>query len=113
MYHKRDIGELKNLEFIGNFGSIAEFEDIIGMGFNEVIKDGEIPRFKYVISFIYACHIVAMARQKKEVAITLDEFKLNADHTLLDLFKILLQDSLNQKDNSDNIEKKIPKTIKK
>ena len=111
MYQKRNIGELGNLEFIGNIGALAEFEDIIGAGFSEVIKENEVPRLNIMLTFLFACHKVAMARQGKSTDITLEQFKANADFSIMELFSIMLGDAM-KSGNPESIEKKIPKTAK-
>lgn len=110
MYQKREIGELGNLEFIGTIGSLAEFEDVTGKGYNEVFREGQLPKFGDIIAFVYCCYKVAQIRQGKGLEISLDQFKANAENTVVELFGILMQDAVGK---FSEPEKKISKQIKK
>jgi hypothetical protein len=107
MYQKRQIGDLGNLEFLGCWGALAEFEEAIGKGYNEVFKENVIPRLSDIFMFVYQCYRVAQMKQGKAVEIDFDTFKLNCDKSVIDLYGILITDALGIQE-----EKKIAKQVK-
>ena len=110
MYQKRQIGELGELYFIGTIGALAEFEDITGKGYSEVFKEGQLPKFGNIITFVFTCHKVAQVRKGEKLEITLDQFKAHADNSVIDLFGVLMQDAVGK--FAEN-EKKIPGKARK
>jgi len=107
MYQKREIGELGNLEFLGCWGALAEFEEAIGKGYTEVFKENAIPRLTDIFMFVYQCYRVAQLKQNKPVSIEFDTFKINCDKSVIDLYGILISDALGIEE-----EKKIAKQVK-
>jgi hypothetical protein len=110
MYQKREIGELGNLEFYGNIGAVALFEDATGKSISEAFDQN--PKLSDIIELVYSCHKIACYRQKETVKVTIDEFKANSGKELIDLFQILMGNvvkelTFGQSDNS--VEKKILK----
>jgi hypothetical protein len=107
MYQKREIGELGNLEFLGCWGALAEFEEAIDKGYTECFKEGVVPRLNHVFMFVYQCHRVAQMNQKKPIDFDFETFKINCDNSVIDLYSILINDALKIEK-----EKKIAKQVK-
>jgi hypothetical protein len=109
MYQKREIGELGNLEFFGNLGAVALFEDATGKSISEAFSANA--KLTDIIELVYACHKIACLRKRESVNVTIDDFKANAGKELIELFQILIQDVLKELglDDSQGVEKKIVK----
>ena len=111
IYQKRTVDGFGELEFLGNWGALAEFEEMIGMGYTDVFKEGQMPRISHIIQFVYACYVIAQKRQAKDVAITYEQFTAVADKWVIELYPVLLQDAL-QVNDAKPVQKKIVKATK-
>lgn len=110
MYQYREIGDLGKLPFLGNYGALAEFEDYSGKAYSEIFKDTDSVKFSDVIAFVFMCYKIACFRQKVPVSVTLDQFKANADKTVMELFSILISDAVGPVESVE--EKKIAENTK-
>jgi hypothetical protein len=108
-YHVLRIEELGELDFYGNLGAVAEFEDKSGLSISEIFQEGKSIKLSQMIGLIYECHVIACLRLGKN-AVEFERFKAFADKSLLDLFMKLMEDITSQ--ITDSQKKTSPKVKK-
>ena len=89
-YRVLRIEELGELDFYGNLGAIAEFEDKHGIMFQDIIASGKIG-ISTAVKLNYECHLIACIRLKKE-PVEFETFKAFADMSFLTLATNLIED---------------------
>lgn len=94
-YHVLRFEEIGELDFYGNLGAVAQYEDKSGVSIDEIFKEGNKVKLSSVISFIYECHIVACLRLSKD-PIDYEKFKAFADKSFMDVFTKLIKDITDQ-----------------
>lgn len=107
-YHVLNIDGLGEMNFFGNLGAVAEYEDKTGISISQLVQDGTVKLSK-AIHLVYECHLVACQRLKLD-PVDFADFKAYADKSYLDVFLKLMNDITDQlKDDQKKTLKKVAK----
>jgi hypothetical protein len=95
MYRKHKVGTLGELQFLGNFGAVALFEDAVGDSFLSRFSNTK-PRIGDLIKISFYAYKVACKRQEEKQKYSLEDFEDNVGKELIELSGFLLNDMLKE-----------------
>lgn len=67
--------QLGELDFFGNGGALASFEDETGIAIGEIFQEGKSVKLSTIYSLLFWCHYVACKRLKKDVNVDKEDLK--------------------------------------
>lgn len=116
-YRKLQVEGIESeVSFYGNAGALSEFQDLTNIGASEISKEIANLNYNVIYGLMFQAYRISMLRQKKDVLLSLQDFKLYISGNefvkmttlvLLDIFKDcgIISD--------DKTEKKTKQPIKK